>query len=221
MWSSRFLWRDPSKRCLVNSSASTMHAYFVLHFFSTLLVSLYLSRWVLQGIAAGIGTSNLLRAFFMSCLNSWSSGSMKWMPYNFLALSSFGFSIAHFLLFFAFRCIRHECLVWRSFVFLSVSHRTMKIQTVVFHPIRWILWNLSTYLIILDLHQHSNNRRYFSPALHPKMFLLLWWRQCIAVELGMILLSARTVWLFRRSVLKWWWRPVWFSWKISSFFSSV
>ena len=32
---------------------------------------------VLQGIAAGIGISNFLRAFLMMCLNSSSSGSMK------------------------------------------------------------------------------------------------------------------------------------------------
>ena len=32
----------------------------------------------------------------MVCLNSSSFGSMKKIPHNFLALSSFGFSIAHF-----------------------------------------------------------------------------------------------------------------------------
>ena len=51
---------------------------------------------VLQGIAADIGISNSLRAFLMMCLNSSSSGSMKKIPRNCLALSSFGFSIAHF-----------------------------------------------------------------------------------------------------------------------------
>ena len=30
-----------------------------------------------------------------------------------------------------------------------------------FQPIRWISWNLSTYLTILDPHHRSNNRRYF------------------------------------------------------------
>ena len=66
--SSCSLWRDPSMRFLVDSSASTTEAYFVLRFFSTLQVSLYFSRRVLQGIAAGIGTSNFLRAFFMVSL---------------------------------------------------------------------------------------------------------------------------------------------------------
>ena len=37
----------------------------------------------------------------------------------------------------------------------------MYIHPLVFHPISWTLWNLSTYLTILDLHQRSNNRRYF------------------------------------------------------------
>ena len=52
---------------------------------------------ILQGIAAGIGISNLLRAAFMVLFFSYSSSvSMKKIPRNFLALSSFGFSIAHF-----------------------------------------------------------------------------------------------------------------------------
>ena len=73
------------------------------------------------------------------------------------------------LLFFGFRRIRPHlskslatmCLVWRSFVFLSVSPCTMNIHPMIMHSIQWILWNLSTYLTILDLHQRSNNRRYF------------------------------------------------------------
>ena len=47
----------------------------------------------------------LCERFFMVCFNSSSSGSMKKIPRNLLALSSFGFSKAHFR--FAFRCIRH------------------------------------------------------------------------------------------------------------------
>ena len=41
------------------------------------------------------GTSNFLRAAFTVSLNSASFGSMKNIPLNCLALSSFGFSIAH------------------------------------------------------------------------------------------------------------------------------
>ena len=54
-----------------------MHAYFVLQIPGALQVSLYPRPLVLQGIAAGIGMSNFLRAFLMMCLNSSSSGSMK------------------------------------------------------------------------------------------------------------------------------------------------
>ena len=85
----------------VDSSASTKHSYFVLQIPGALQVSLYSRPLVLQGIAAGIGTSNFLRAFQIVSLNSSSAGSMKSMPRNVLALSSFGFSIAHFC--FSFR----------------------------------------------------------------------------------------------------------------------
>ena len=58
---------------------------------------------ILQGIAAGIGTSNFLRAAFIVSLNSSPFGSTKNIPLNCLALSSFGFSTAHlcFAFFFA------------------------------------------------------------------------------------------------------------------------
>ena len=80
---------------LVHSSASTTQANLVL--------SLPILRWVspllfidiLQSITAGIGTSNFLRAAVIMSLNSSSFGSMKIIPLNCLALSSFGFSIAH------------------------------------------------------------------------------------------------------------------------------
>ena len=50
---------------------------------------------VLQGVAAGIGTSNFLRAFFMVYVKNYSSsGSMKKIPRNLLTLSSFGFSVS-------------------------------------------------------------------------------------------------------------------------------
>ena len=121
------------------------------------LISLYFSRRVLQGIAAGIGTSNFLRAFFFFFII---------LPRNFLTLSSFGLSKATF----AFLCVSthrtylakplaKKCLVWRSFAFLSVSSRTRYIHPVVFHPTWWTLWNLSAYLTTLDLHQRSYSHR--------------------------------------------------------------
>ena len=58
---------------------------------------------ILQGIAAGIGTSNFLRAALIVSLNSSTFGSIKNIPLKCLALLSFGFSIAHlcFAFFFA------------------------------------------------------------------------------------------------------------------------
>ena len=82
---------------------------------------------------------------------------MKCIPRNFLALSSFGFSIIHFS--FALRfdvCISGHKVSGLE-IFSSLSLRTMKI-----HPVNLV--ELSTYLTIRDLHQHSNSRRYFSRA---------------------------------------------------------
>ena len=58
---------------------------------------------ILQRIAAGIGTSNFLRAALIVSLNSSPFGSVKNIPLKCLALSSSGFSIAHlcFAFFFA------------------------------------------------------------------------------------------------------------------------
>ena len=54
---------------------------------------------ILQGIAAGIGTSNFLRGAFIVSLNSTSFGSIKNIPLNYLALSNFGFSIVRLFFF--------------------------------------------------------------------------------------------------------------------------
>ena len=99
---------------------------------------------VFQGIAAGSGISNFLRAFSMLCLHSSSSVSMKKIPRNCLALSSSGFVDSPLLLRFAFRCIRHvlphiwpsHCRVSRLFVSSSVSPRTMYLRQVAFHSIK-------------------------------------------------------------------------------------
>ena len=77
IWSSWCLCRVPSKGFLVDSSASTMHAYFVLRASEVWQVSLYCPPLILQGIAAGIGNSNFVRAFKIVSLNSSSTGSMK------------------------------------------------------------------------------------------------------------------------------------------------
>ena len=95
MWSSWYLCGTPSNRILIVSSASTIQAYLVLLFPILRQVSPRQFTGVLQGIAAGIGTSTFLRAGFIVSLNSSSFVSMKNIPLNCLALSSFGFSTAH------------------------------------------------------------------------------------------------------------------------------
>ena len=95
MWSSWDLCGTPSNRILIDSSASTIQAYLVVCFPILLQVSPRHVASVLQSIAAGIGISNFLRAALIVSLNSSSFGSMKKIPRNLLALSSFGFSIAH------------------------------------------------------------------------------------------------------------------------------
>ena len=93
MWSSWSLWRVHSIRILIHSSASIKQAYLVLCPSMARQVSLLLRHnEVLQSIAAGIRISNFLRAFFTISLDSVSSRSMKWIPRNLLASSSFGFS---------------------------------------------------------------------------------------------------------------------------------
>ena len=96
MWSSWYLWGTPSNRILTDSSASTIQANVVSRFPTLRQVSPRHFAGVLQSIAAGIGTSHFLRAAFIVSLNSSSFGSIKKIPRNLLALSSFGVSIAHF-----------------------------------------------------------------------------------------------------------------------------
>ena len=84
------------------SSASTTQAYFVMRFPILRWVSPLLFNGILQGIAAGIGTSNFLRAAFLMSLNSSSFVSMKNIPFNCLALWSFVFSFVHFCFAFFF-----------------------------------------------------------------------------------------------------------------------
>ena len=83
---------------------------------------------LLQRIAAGIGISNFPRTFFMVCLNSSSSGSMKKIPHNCLALSSFGLSIAHFC--FALRFDASDICFHRS------GHTLSGLEVVCF-PVKW------------------------------------------------------------------------------------
>ena len=136
---------------------------------------------ILQGIAAGIGTSNLVRAALMLSLNSSSCGSIKNIPLNCLAMSSFGFSIAHLCFAFFFRCIRHmrphiwPYIVWtRGCLFSCSFFQTMCAHQVTFRSIRWILWSLSLHQIILFLYPRSNHLQHVSPSIHPRMYESFW-----------------------------------------------
>ena len=75
----KFLWLSEfiPYRILVDSSAPTIQAYFVLFFPMLRQVSPRHFTGVLVGIAAGIGIFNFLRSFFMVSLNSSSSSSIK------------------------------------------------------------------------------------------------------------------------------------------------
>ena len=78
------------------SSASTTQAYYVLRFPLPFID-------ILQGIAAGTGTSNFLRAAFIVSLNSSLCGSMKIIP----DIVKFWFLDSPSLFSFHFGCIRH------------------------------------------------------------------------------------------------------------------
>ena len=155
---------------------------FVLRFPILRWVSPLLFIGILQGIAAGIGTSNFLRAAFIVRLNSSSFGSMKKIPLNFLALSSFGFSIVDFC--FAFFVAASDIYFLHIFghtssgreVFLSPrkSPRTMCIHQVASRSTRWILWSLSMHQTTLFLHPRCSNLLYFSPVTHPRMCVSFW-----------------------------------------------
>ena len=71
------------------SSASSTQAYFILRFPILRWVSTLLFIGILQGIAAGVGTSNFLRAAVIVSLNFSSFGSIKNIPLNCLASSTF------------------------------------------------------------------------------------------------------------------------------------
>ena len=82
VWFLWYLCSTTANRILAVSSASTIQARLVFFFPILRQTSPRQFTGVWQGIAAGIGISNFLRAFLMMCLNSSSLGSMKKMPRN-------------------------------------------------------------------------------------------------------------------------------------------
>ena len=147
------------------SSASTIQAYFVTRFPILRWVSPLLFTGILQGIAAGIGTSNFLCAAFVVILKFSSFGSMKNIPVSCLAFVEFWFLDRPSLFCFLFRCNRHMLPhIWpyiirtRGCLFPRQSPSwTMFILPLAFPSVQRILRSLPMHLIILFLHPRSSN----------------------------------------------------------------
>ena len=102
-------------------------------------VSLYVLPLILQGIGAGIGTSNFLRAF----LNSFFELCIRWINKVNTAQSS-GFVQVRYTFVFLLVALFLTCLstslatcnqAWMSFVFSSTVPQTMKTHLEAFLPI--------------------------------------------------------------------------------------
>ena len=123
----------------------------------------------------------LLRAFFMKRLNYSSSGSMKKIPRNCLALSSFGFSIVHF-------CF--ALLFASSDICFHISgHSLAGLEVVCFlvspppdhvYPSGGLSFNKMN--LVKPVHASDNSlspstfqqSSIFSPTIHPVTSLLFW-----------------------------------------------
>ena len=137
------LWRDPSMRFLVDSSASTTEAYFCLALLfnaaglSVLLASSFARHcsWH-QNFQLSTRVFHDILEFFTSWINEVNTT-------QFSSIVKPRFFDCPLLLFFAFRRFRYifphrqfcfplatKCLVWRSFAFLSVPLRTMYIHAI-------------------------------------------------------------------------------------------
>ena len=132
----------PCFRDLVDSLASTMHAYFVLHFPKRYRSPCTLRVGFCKALRCGHRNVQLSAHIFQNLLEFFVSGINE-IPRNFQALSSFGFWIAHICLSLRFDASdiafqissQKKGLVWRSFALLSVAPRTRYIHPVVFQPI--------------------------------------------------------------------------------------
>ena len=157
MWSSWFFFVTDSNLGLLDSWASTIQLNLVFRFFSDALalfrftapVTVELSDF-LHGMGSAIGVSNFFLAFFITWLYSSSFVSMEQIPLRFLALSSFGFSIA--LSCFSF--------FWAAFpILVQASGQIWSGRVVVWIFVCFPLWNRSMTLTIFCLHQHYNDRQ--------------------------------------------------------------
>ena len=123
------------------------------------------------------------------CLNSSSSSSMKKIPRNSLALSSSGFSIAHFCFALLFAS-SDKC-------FHISGHTLSGLEVVCFlvsllpdheNPSGGLSFGGAN--LVKPVHA-SDNSFSLVPTIHQVTYVWFWSRQCISMELGMSLLSAR------------------------------
>ena len=153
---------------------------------------------ILQGIAAGIGTSNFLRAAIIVSLNSSSFGSMKNIPLNCLALSGFGFLDSPFLLRFTFRYIGHMLpRIWPYIVRTRGCLFPCKSLTGPCISVRWPFFNKMN--LVKPVHASDNS------FLHPRSsnlqyFLLQYIHRCICCSGNVDVLQRNRKCFFFRDV---------------------
>ena len=153
---------------------------FFLRFQILRWVSPLLFICILQGIAAGIGTSNFLRAAFIVSLNSSSFGSMKNVPLNCLALSSFGFSIAH-LCFAFFFCKLDICFHMSGHALsgLEIVCVLVSLHPDQVYPSGCLSFNKINLVKLVHasdnsfFHPRSSNHQYVFPTIRPVMYVVL------------------------------------------------
>ena len=145
-----------------------MHAYFVLHFPKRYRSPCTLRVGFCKALRCGHRNVQLSAHIFQNLLEFFVSGINE-IPRNFLALSSFGFWIAHICLSFrfdasdiAFQISSQKGSGLEVVCPLVSLSRTRYIHSVVFSEnFVNLVKHLSTYVTILDLDQRSNSRRYF------------------------------------------------------------
>ena len=109
--------------------------------------------------------------FYMMSLNSSSSSSMKKIPRNFLALSSIGFSTAHFCF-----ALRFDA----SDICSHISCQTLSgLEVVCFRvslpPLPDKVHPSSGLNLVKPVHQpRSRNLQYVFPTIHPMTYVLFW-----------------------------------------------
>ena len=112
--------------------------------------------------------------FFMMSLKSLSSSSMKKIQRNFLASSSFGFSIAHFC--FAFRFTASDICFHISCHALSGLDVVCFLVSLTSRPCISVRWPFKKISLVKPVHasDSSSNVQYVFPTIHPVTHVLFW-----------------------------------------------